>query len=510
MTFNELLTLCKGQGYTGDDAPTSVKTWADANLSLVDTAGKAIDLDAVIKSASVRAKKTVVFSVQATAGEDVQYAGPGQNQQTDANNATDAGDSENTGDGEEDPNQMAPKSRRVNQVHKGLGLSNVTAKAHRNIAERKMYQNRIAQNQNAATGKGAAFSEVEHAEHFGAMARLAIAGHHEYGQKSADAEIVKSLPMNYKDNGNSIRGKTGVTYSNTLGGYLVPEDYHANLIWLTEQYGVARKLANVVKMSRDVARVPRKTGIISMSHTTEATAQTAQDNAYDLVELVARKPAALVQVSTELLEDSAISIADDIARSVAEAQAIREDSDYCLGDGSATYGHQIGLANALPSSAYITGGANWLATTDAQIASAVGQLENVNPARIVFLCSRQYYFQVLRRLMKASGGTTYNEAQTGPAGSPPNFGNAMYDGYPVFWSQVLPTVTASSAKGLYIGDFTGATMLGDRRELAIRSSEHFLFSSDVIAFLATARICTVIHGDGRGTTYGPITCLANS
>ena len=40
MTFNELLTLCKGQGYTGDDTPTSVKTWADANLSLVDTAGK--------------------------------------------------------------------------------------------------------------------------------------------------------------------------------------------------------------------------------------------------------------------------------------------------------------------------------------------------------------------------------------------------------------------------------------------------------------------------------------
>jgi len=331
----------------------------------------------------------------------------------------------------------------------------------------------------------AVFHDADQAEAFGSWARLALLGTYDYGsQKRADIEICR---------------KTQVEFNNQLGGALVPIEFLPNLVWLTEQYGIARKIANVVPMSRDVMTVPRKTGLASMVPIAEAGTISGLDNSYNNVTLTAKKYGVLYQISRELMADAAINIADDVARSIAESQAIAEDNAYFIGDGTSTYANQSGLTVALPSSAYLTG-VTWgtLAVTD--FTTAMGRVENVNPARLAFVCSRQFFAQVMLKVDKTAN--QFKELTMGGLG-----GDATFLGYPVFFSQVMPKATGSSVRSCYFGDFTGATMLGDRRQLEIQTSDQFYFNADSLAVRGTSRFCVDIHGDGRGSTYGPIVCI---
>lgn len=376
-------------------------------------------------------------------------------------------------------------------------MNRVSAKNMRNIWNRKAYTEKIKNSAALPAHKRPIFADADQAEQAGAYMRLAImqgCTWMEYPQKAADTDIVKASMSNL------IPG---------TGGVLVPEIYTSELIYLTEEYGVARKIANVQPMSSDIVHRNRKTSIISMSHNTVATAPTATSNNYDLVRLAADKADVLITCPNELLEDSSINIADDVGRSVNEAQMIREDQDYFIGDGSATYGNFSGLQIALPSSAYIAGAGNaWSALTLANIHTLMGSVENVNWGRCAFVCSRQFFHQVLMRL--TYGTALGNEGDGPPIAQllPP--GGAYQGtclGIPVYFSQVMQTVSGSAKFNLYFGDFQGATMLGDRRQLNVKTSEHAYFTSDTFAFYASARFAINIHGDGRGSTYGPVVCL---
>jgi HK97 family phage major capsid protein len=336
----------------------------------------------------------------------------------------------------------------------------------------------------------AVFNDADEAEMFGAFARKCIMGNFEYAQARADNEIVK---------------KAQTEGLNTGGGATVPIEFMNSLIWLTEQYGVTRRLASVWKMTRDTIIVPRKTSIPTMTYTAEAAAITAADAAYDNVQLVARKGTILTQISNELLQDSAINIADDTARSIAEAMAIGEDSAYFLGDGTSTYGNQTGLTAALPSGAYINAsGAAWSNVTAADIFGIMGSVQNINAGRLAFACSRQFFVQVMMKLDNAT--SQFRELINGNLA----IGSASWKGYPVYFSQVMPTASASAQRCLYFGDFQGASCIGDRQQLSIATSEHRYFDQDMIAVRGTTRFHVNVHGDGRASTFGPITALVTT
>lgn len=357
----------------------------------------------------------------------------------------------------------------------------------------KRYETLIANrsNPNASNREKAVFDTPEDAETFGAWSRLNLA-----------AQINKSYKAEGEDR--DIIQKAGLTYDNSLGGATVPQEFMNSLIWRTEQYGVARRLAQVVRMNSDNMVIPRRTGLVTMGFVAEGSGPTAQENRYDNVELTARKAIGLFQVSTELFEDSAINQSNEYADSVAEAQALLEDQIYFLGDGSATYGGFNGLANALPSAAYLSGVA-WGSITTANIQNAMGSVQNVKNGNLAFVCSRQFYFQVLARLDKAT--SQFKEL----AGANPSFtagsiavGNFL--GYPVYISQVLPTATGAN-KAAYFGDFSGISKIGDRRQLSLDVSREYAFNADLITMRATARLAVNVHGDGRNSTYGPVVCI---
>lgn len=338
------------------------------------------------------------------------------------------------------------------------------------------------------------YKDVDEAERAGAYFRSLFAA-------------IKGWNYAERENDLAILGKASTELNNTSAGFLVESQYSADVLWLTETYGMARQTANVQKFSgTDNWRRPRKTGILGMNHLAEGGSITAADNTYDLISLTPRKVGALMLVSNELLDDAAVSVADEFTKAVAEAQAYREDQDYFLGDGTATYGGHVGLATGLPSGAYLASTSNtWAATTLADVMQLPASVENVNPARCEWRCSRQYFFSVLKRLALAAGGTTAEEMLSKKGLR--DGADFMFLGDPGRFVQIMPRATAVSTSHLYYGDFVGGSMLGIHTELRIKTSSEYAFNTDQEAFRAISRIAVNIHGDGRATTVGPIAAL---
>lgn len=465
----KFLAAMKAAGYTGADDAASVKSWLAENpgIAFFDSeTNKDIDVDAVF------AKKTVY--VAADAGEDVQVVeAPAK--------------SEPMADDEEPVAAPAKSARSGRAAISGVNAKSVlqSPEGYTRMMARKRYAAKVA------TGQ-AYMPDADYAEGFGAWLRYHSAPG-DYSQKAWDAEVI---------------GKTGTTTNNAAIGALIPEEYSAIVIDVAERFGVALRVANLVKMGRDVWTAPRSTAYMTLTHTTEGSASTAADPAYDNVTLTAKTARGLSKISNEALEDAAVNVADEYARQYSIAYARRIDQDYIIGDGTSTYGGHSGLASALPSGAYIAAAGAWTAHTDANITSLIGSVENVGDNNgLAFICSRQYYTQVLQRLAQAKGGVTATEIVAGVSAA--KGPDARYQGWPVYFAQVAPTVTASSAKSVYFGDFRAASMIGQRGEFRIRTSEDRYFDENNFGIMAICRFAVNVHGDGRASTFGPITCLQN-
>jgi len=353
-----------------------------------------------------------------------------------------------------------------------------------------------AYNQKAARGL-TVFGEGDLAEYTAASFRYEVFNQvqKDYSQKARDLEIIT---------------KAQSVYTNTGGGSLIDPQILAGMLYSTEPAGAAGKLANIVTMTSESTWAKRKTGIFSLSHRLPTGQYASTQNSYDNVLLTARDMGGIIDIPQNLIDDAAISVADDLAATCGEARDIREDTDFILGDGSATYGNQVGLANALPTAAYISGAGNsWSALTLNDHLGLIGSVQNVKTSRLAWLASRQYYVQVMCKLALAAGGTRPQDIGQGVVVNGIK-ADAMFLGFPVVFEENNMAVASGSAvKSTYFGDFVGGSMIGRRTTLEVASSEHFKFDTGFVSFRVRARGCVNICGDGRvpATTYGPIVCL---
>ena len=97
------------------------------------------------------------------------------------------------------------------------------------------------------------------------------------------------------------------------GGFTVPTPLSNALINLLESYGVARQACRRIVMSAETWSVPKVAGHSTVYYPAEASAITASDMTFSQVQLVAKKIAALVKMSTEVVEDSIISMRQERA-----------------------------------------------------------------------------------------------------------------------------------------------------------------------------------------------------
>jgi HK97 family phage major capsid protein len=296
---------------------------------------------------------------------------------------------------------------------------------------------------------------------------------------------------------------TMTTGDNTKGGFLVPDALESTIIELREQFGVARRECQQVTMGDSKMIMPRLDGEATAYYVGEGNTITASDLTVNTVQLDAKKLAAVVAVSSELNEDSVISIGEMVARSVAQSFAIKEDEALFLGNGTSTYGGINGLANALGAGSLVT--ATSLTTFSAL---TIGNFESVVGARKLFgtvppkwYVSQAGWAASMQRLANVSGGATSTEIQNGVMRS--------FLGYEVVVSQVLTSALTgtSAARACYFGNLADGVIFGSRRGITLAVDNSLGFLTDTINIRATQRFDIVVHDRGTASASGGIVGL---
>lgn len=343
----------------------------------------------------------------------------------------------------------------------------------------------------AISVKSRAFSSAETAYKFGQWVAATVYGSARAREwcKTHSVPIVKAMGEG----------------TNSLGGFLVPPQFEAELIALRERYGVFRRNARVRPMASDTLTIPRGVDELTAYFVAENAAITESDRTYDSVMLVARKLAILVRTSRELVEDAMVSVMDDLAQSVAFAFAKKEDDCGFNGDGTSTYGGISGLKTSIGSAGVNTQGSGtaWSAITLADFNNTMGKLPAyaaADESQIRWYMSNQFYHSVAKRLADAAGGATVMELEER---------GVVYRflGFPVEITQVLPTSSSSATIVAYFGNLSLAASLGDRRATTLQVLEERYAEYDQIGLLATQRFDINVHDAGSSSVAGPIVAL---
>lgn len=474
--WKKLLALLRGDyDYKGTDSVAEVeafvKTLGDSAPKIADKEGKTAILDgAMVKSIeeACRPRRQVI----------------------------------DLGDGDDDqPQTLAAKRAAAARPGNPNAGDEPKATGVKAFGIAKLASARKAYNAKAAHG-ATQCTDADGAEIATAYLRLKIAGANRYGQREDDEVIVKAA--------------MGEGVNSAGGAYVDPQFLNSFVIWRSERWGVARRIATTIPMSSDVAYLKRNTSLPSMSFQTENPTSAASGVTYgtDNVVLTAKKAIGLLYYSRELFEDAAINVADQITKQFVEAELKLEDQCFVAGDGTSTYGGMQGLISALKTNAYISGAGNaWSALTLANLETIMGSVENVSGEECAFLLSRQAYYQIVKRLVDAGGGNTNQTLEYGPAmgmggqgdGSAPD---ARILGWPAYFSQACPTASASGISSIYFGAFK-TSFLGLRRSMEIIPSDQAAFTTDQIVVRATDRFAVNHANDGRtdGNSIGTIVAL---
>lgn len=295
----------------------------------------------------------------------------------------------------------------------------------------------------------------------------------------------------------------------TSGGYVVPVSLADGIIILREDRGSFRRAASYAPMSSGSTNWPKRTGAGFTAYFPGENGQvTESPMSFGNVALMAKKIAALGKVSTELFEDSIISIAEFIASEMAYAFAGKEDSCGWYGDGSSIYGGMNGIIPQLIDGSHAASVASAASGHDTFAELDVVDLANLMSKIMAtalpgarWFGSQFAFATVFCRLAASAGGIVMmpvNGRMT------PHF-----MGFPVEIAQVFPQV-ATSLTGqtmLAFGDLSLAATLGERRGFTMKISTQRYMDNDQIGLLGTERVDIVSHSLGDATTAGPIAAL---
>ena len=123
------------------------------------------------------------------------------------------------------------------------------------------------------------------------------------------------------------------------GGYLVPEEFQAEIVRYVDEATVVRPRARVFNMTRDSLTLPTLVqsssvfGGVVMRAVAESGEGTDDIPVFGRITLEAKKIMGLVPMSNELLDDSAVNLANFLVILLGEATADYEDARFLTGTG---------------------------------------------------------------------------------------------------------------------------------------------------------------------------------
>lgn len=319
----------------------------------------------------------------------------------------------------------------------------------------------------------------------------------------------------------TIKGKALVGDSATSAAAVVPDQLMPDLIKNVNEFGVWEKLTKVYRTNVPQLVVPRRTaGLTAYFQGQQGSTLTESNQTYDDVQLNAKDLYVYSTISRQLLQDAAISVADETMEEMALAIATKQDQCLLIGDGTGTYGGMIGFDKkfggvATDAGGYlIVGGTTSDAHTHANLTSVIGRLPAYALRNAVWTCTPAIKAAVFDRLSTSTnvGGLMKTEVtETGPV--------FRYMGFPIVLNNVMNSTvdagsvtygagfTAGDVPDVLFGDFSRASKGLLLRDVEMASSEHRNFDANKIAYRAIVRFHTVVHDVGTTTAAGPVVSL---
>ena len=175
--------------------------------------------------------------------------------------------------------------------------------------------------------------------------------------KEKTAQFLKALYR--KDASTLANFKAMNETTGSAGGFLVPEEFTAEVYRVVEDFGLVSKMATKFPMGSDTRNVPTLASSVSGTYPGEATAGTGTQPVLAQVQLLAKTWIGLTPMSNELLEDANVQVVDLLVQLFAEAIAGEIDSQALAGSGSPFTGL---LANASVTTVTMGTGMNTFAS----------------------------------------------------------------------------------------------------------------------------------------------------
>ncbi|MCX5783681.1 MAG: phage major capsid protein, partial [Elusimicrobia bacterium] len=129
-----------------------------------------------------------------------------------------------------------------------------------------------------------------------------------------------------------FEGKAMVEGTGSAGGYLVPTDFHNEVVRLLRDNSVIMKIANVVPMSSWKRSIPVQATHVSVTWPAEGAARSVTNPTFGQITQQAKVMAAVIKCTDELIRDSAINLTQFLSEIVAEAMALEIERVAIMGN----------------------------------------------------------------------------------------------------------------------------------------------------------------------------------
>ena len=288
------------------------------------------------------------------------------------------------------------------------------------------------------------------------------------------------------------------------GGYLVPDGFSRAIIRVVDTVGITRQLADVVPMDTETLTMSKRASGLTVYAPAEAASITTSEVAWTPVALAVTDRATLTRVSLKLLRSAVTNIADRIAEEIGFANANQMDNEFINGDGTSTYfgetGLRTGIGTAGINTTTVTTEDTWAELTLNNHHATMALLPSKYRQSPSWICSPAYFESVMVRLAAAGGGNTTQTLADGLT-------RPMFLGYPVNFTDHMPTATAVSTVHALFGNYRAACMLGDRVGVSIASDASVYFASGEIAIRGMWAYDLNVHAGGDASNAGAYVAL---
>lgn len=272
-------------------------------------------------------------------------------------------------------------------------------------------------------------------------------------------------------------GKVLTRGDDTTGGYLAPEEYVEEIIKGITEFSPIRTLARVRSTSRHSIQIPKRTGTFSAAWVSEiGTRSETTGLTWGLEEVPTHEMYALVDISTQNLEDSAFDLEAELAMEFSEQFGVLEGTGFVSGNA-------VGKPEGIITNATVL--ANYVASGAASTLTADGLID------LAFALNSDYFRNAswilnrltVRDIRKLKDGNGQYLWQPGLQGAAP----ATILERPYTECTDMPTVTTNTYS-VAIGDWRRAYTIVDRVEMATLRDPYTQATAGAVRFIARKRV----------------------